>query len=119
MKRILVVDDDPAILEVIKIILEDSKYKVTTSKNGEFVKTIGKNLPDLVLLDVLISGEDGRDIVKKLRKNKVTSNLPIIMMSAHPSANKGAFAAGATDYIPKPFDVDELLEVIDKNLSKN
>ena len=119
MKKILVVDDDPAILEVIKIILEDSEYEVETSENGSFINHIDTTNPDLVLLDVLLSGEDGREIVKKLRKNSTTQQVPIVMMSAHPSATTSAFKAGANDFVPKPFDIDHLLEVVEKNLKKN
>ena len=119
MKKILIVDDDPAILEVIKIILEDSEYDVVTSENGNFINSISKTNPDLVLLDVLLSGEDGREIVKKLRKNSATQQLPVVMMSAHPNANKSAFAAGANDFVSKPFDIDDLLQVIERNLNKN
>jgi DNA-binding response OmpR family regulator len=117
MKKILVVDDDPAILEVIKVILEDSNYHVKTSESGSVLLNLnGKRHPDLILLDVLLSGEDGRDIARALKTKKSTKDIPIIMISASPSTYEGALAAGADDFISKPFDIDHLLKVIHKNL---
>ncbi|HVZ66730.1 MAG TPA: response regulator transcription factor [Patescibacteria group bacterium] len=117
MKKILVVDDDSAILEVVKLILEDNDYEVQTSANGDFLRSIEKNLPDLILLDVLLSGEDGRVIARKLKKNDKTSNIPIIMLSAHPNATTSVYEAGADDFVPKPFEIDTLLSVIARNLA--
>ena len=116
MKKILVVDDDPAILEVIKIILEDNNYEVETSENGNFVENFNGINPDLILLDVLLSGEDGRDIARALKSQKNTREIPIVMISAHPNAYEGSLKSGADDFISKPFDIDHLLEVVDKNL---
>lgn len=118
MKKILVVDDDPAILEVIKIILEDNNYQVETSENGSVIQNFNSHRhPDLILLDVLLSGEDGRDIAKSLKQNKSTQKIPIVMISAHPTAYEGALKAGADDFISKPFDIDHLLKVVDKNIN--
>jgi DNA-binding response OmpR family regulator len=117
MKKILVVDDDPAILEVIQIILEDNNYLVNTSLSGKIFNDL-EDTPDLILLDVLLSGEDGRDIAKKLKNNKNTKNIPIIMISAHPSARESVRNMDAVDFISKPFDIDKLLEIVDKNLSE-
>ncbi|HVT01123.1 MAG TPA: response regulator [Patescibacteria group bacterium] len=117
MKKIIVVDDDPAILEVIKIILEENDYDVRTSSNSGFINNIDNDLPDLILLDVLLSGEDGRIITKKLKQGAKTKNIPVVMISAHPSANTSVYEAGADDFIPKPFDIDYLLEVVDRNIA--
>lgn len=115
-KKILVVDDDPAILEVIQIILEDNNYDVTTSLSGKIFEDLNK-LPDLILLDVLLSGEDGRDIIKKLRSNEHTKKVPVIMISAHPSAGDAVLKLGANDFISKPFDIDDLLKAVETNLN--
>lgn len=117
MKKILVIDDDAAILEVIKIILEENNYSVTTATNGSILKNLNSHRqPDLILLDVLLSGEDGRDIVGSLKSRKATRDIPIVMISAHPSAYEGSLHAGADDFISKPFDIDHLLKVVDKNI---
>ncbi len=116
-KRILVVDDDPAILEVIEIILLENKYDVETSRSGRVFRDL-KNKPDLILLDVLLSGEDGRDIVKKLKLDDKTRDIPVVMISAHPSAGDTVRKFGANDFLSKPFDIDDLLRIIKKNMKK-
>jgi len=73
-------------------------------------------LPDLILLDVLLSGKDGREIVKQLKSQEETKSIPIIMFSAHPSAEKTAREAGADDFVAKPFHIDFLLAVVAKYL---
>lgn len=118
MKRVLVVDDDLDILEALRFMLEDAGFVVeTTPKNGSIVdKKIKDHPPDIILLDVLLSGHDGRHICKKLKSGKNTKDIPIIMISAHPDAKKTSFDAGADDFLGKPFDIGVLLEKIKKNL---
>ena len=66
-------------------------------------------LPDLILLDLLLSGKDGREIVKYLKSQEETRHIPVIMLSAHPSAEETARLAGADDFVAKPFDIVVLL----------
>ena len=109
-KRILVVDDEPDILYFLQIILQDEGYEVVTSTKGEYLEQLHNGgLPHLILVDVLLSGKDGREIVKYLKKNEETKHIPILMFSAHPSAEQTARQAGADDFIAKPFDIDLLL----------
>lgn len=114
--KILVVDDDANILDALKFMLEDAGYKVeTVGKNGGVInKEIRDDRPDLILLDVLLSGHDGRDICKNLKGQKATKNIPVIMISAHPDAEKTSLQAGANFFLPKPFEVDMLLAKIEK-----
>jgi DNA-binding response OmpR family regulator len=112
-KKILVVDDEPDILEFLQIILQDEGYTVTTTDKGEYVEKLHDGgLPDLILLDVLLSGKDGRDIVKHLKSQDETRHIPVIMFSAHPSAEETARACGAEDFVAKPFEIDVLLAKI-------
>jgi CheY-like chemotaxis protein len=112
-RRLLVVDDEPDILEFLQIILEDEGYAVTTSDKGEYLEQLHNGgLPDLILLDVLLSGKDGRDIVKYLKQEPTTKHIPVIMLSAHPGARQTALQAGADDFLEKPFDIDTLLTLI-------
>ena len=112
-KRILVVDDEPDILEFLQIILEDEGYAVVTSDKGEYLEQLHNGgLPHLILVDVLLSGKDGREIVKYLKGQEATKAIPIIMFSAHPSAEETARQAGADDFIAKPFSIDVLLAKI-------
>ena len=112
-KKILVVDDEPDILEFLQIILQEEGYTVMTTDKGEYVEKLHDGgLPDLILLDVLLSGKDGRDIVKHLKSQDETRHIPVIMFSAHPSAEETARACGAEDFVAKPFEIDVLLAKI-------
>jgi DNA-binding response OmpR family regulator len=116
-KHILVVDDDPDILVFLQVILEDEGYTVVTSDKGEYLEQLHNGgLPDLILLDMLLSGKDGREIVKSLKQESETSHIPVIMISAHPSAEKEARQAGADDFLAKPFNIDNLLAKIARHL---
>ena len=113
-KKILVADDDPAILEVITLILEDAGYVVTTSANGETVEKVQGELPDLILLDIWMSGMDGRDICNHLKAKPKTKNIPIVMISANKDAKAIAIEAGANDFLAKPFEMTKLLFMVEK-----
>src|SRR5947199_10587262 len=109
-KKILVVDDEPDILEFLQVILEEEGYLVATTDKGEYVEKLHDGgLPDLILLDVLLSGKDARDIVKQLKHQDETNHIPVIMFSAHPSAEETPRACGADDFLAKPFEIDVLL----------
>ncbi|HEY4383204.1 MAG TPA: response regulator [Ktedonobacteraceae bacterium] len=111
LKRILIVDDEPDILEFLQIILEEEGYEVVTSDKGEYLEQLHNGgLPHLILVDVLLSGKDGREIVKYLKHQQETKHIPIIMFSAHPGAEETARLAGADDFLAKPFQIEVLLE---------
>ena len=116
MTRILIVDDDLAILEALDIMLQDAGYETETStKNGEYVdQSLKMQRPDLIVLDILLSGHDGRAICKKLKSREATRHIPVILVSAHPNAEKSAFEAGADDFLAKPFDIDDLLAKVER-----
>ncbi|HLX55855.1 MAG TPA: response regulator [Ktedonobacteraceae bacterium] len=109
-KKILVMDDEPDILEFLQVILEEEGYAVLTSDKGEFLEQLHNGgLPDLILVDILLSGKDGRAIVRHLKRQEETRHIPVIMVSAHPGAEKTAREAGAEDFLAKPFEIDALL----------
>lgn len=111
-KRILVADDDPAIGHSIKMLLEDEGYVVETTADGETVRAIKDNLPHLILLDIWMSGMDGRDVAMHLKTQPATTGIPIIMISANRDIKKIATDYGADDFLAKPFDIDDLLKKI-------
>lgn len=111
-KVIMVADDDPAILDFLSIMLEYAGYKVITTVNGLTVLDINGELPDLLLLDIWMSGVDGRDVCKELKRKKDTSKLPVIMISASKDIENSARESGADDFLAKPFEMDELLKKI-------
>ena len=115
--KILVVDDDPDILDALQFLLEFAGYEVKTTEKGEYAENLrdaNDGLPNVIILDVLLSGKDGRLICKKLKSQEETKHIPIIMISAHPNARQSVAAVGADDFVAKPFDVDELLAIVAK-----
>ncbi|UII31118.1 response regulator [Fulvivirga ulvae] len=112
-KRILVADDDPSILDVLEIMLaEIGGYQVETTANGKSVLELKDDLPDLILLDLWMSGMDGREICTKLKSQDTTRAIPVIIFSANRDIQTIAETAGADDYIAKPFQMNELLEKV-------
>lgn len=118
-KRILVADDDPAIVDCIQLILEDEGYDVETTLDGALVGKLIEKKPHVLLLDIWMSGYDGRDICKKLKANNSTKGIPVILISANKDTEKISMEAGADDFIGKPFEIDELLEKVKKYSSLN
>ena len=111
-EKILVVDDEEHILELIKFNLESAGYQVVTAENGEdALRLCSEEKPDLVLLDIMLPGIDGLEVCRRLKSQKETMLIPIIMITA-----KGeevdkiiGLELGADDYITKPFSVRELV----------
>jgi DNA-binding response OmpR family regulator len=112
-KKIMIADDDPGIVDAVEMMLEFEGYKVTSTVDGATVLDMKEELPDLLLLDIWMSGEDGRDICKKLKSENITKNIPVIMISASRDIRDSAMAAGADDFLAKPFEMDELIKRIE------
>ncbi len=108
-KTILIVDDDEAILEAIQISLELEGYNTATAMNARDALSASLKHPDVIVLDVLLSGHDGRDVVRKLKQQKSTEYIPVIMISAHHNIRDSVIEAGADDFLQKPFDLEVLL----------
>lgn len=105
-KRILVVDDHPKVLAFITIDLKLRGYDVINTGSGEkAIELVKSAKPDIMLLDILMPGVDGFEVLKRLR---TFSKIPVIAFSASPENQKPAFSAGATDFINKPFNSDEM-----------
>lgn len=118
-KKILVADDDPNILDVMKIMLEDvGGYEVTTTMDGEYVLNLKNEHPDLILLDLWMSGMDGGKICKTLKDNEQTKDIPLIIFSANRDVATISRSAGADDYIAKPFQMSDLLEKVARLVSR-
>ena len=113
-KKVLIVEDDADCRDLITLILED-EYAVTTAANGEeALEAIERDKPDIVLLDIMIQHVDGWEVLRRLRADDRYKDLPILAVTALASeeSHQRAIREGATDYVIKPFDPDELLEVI-------
>jgi DNA-binding response OmpR family regulator len=113
-KKIMIADDDPGIVDAVEMLLEFEGYNVTTTVDGSTVLDMQDELPDLLLLDIWMSGEDGRDICRRLKAMQSTKNIPVIMVSASRDIKQSAIDAGADDFLAKPFEMNELLAKIEK-----
>jgi diguanylate cyclase (GGDEF)-like protein len=110
--KILVVDDDPDIRDILKLTLSEENYEVIEARDGEeAIKTIQTKSPDLVLLDYRIPKVDGREVCRRIKSDILLSHLPIIMVTGSGDVmdKVGGIDSGADDYIVKPFEPKELL----------
>jgi DNA-binding response OmpR family regulator len=115
-KKVLIAEDDPAILDAMKMILEDEGYEVQTTVDGAVIENMSSDLPDVLLLDIWLSGTNGQELCKRLKAQELTRNIPVIMVSANRDGKKIALEAGADDFIAKPFEVEELLSKVEQFL---
>lgn len=118
MKRVLVIDDNIDILQIVKIILENYGFEVLVTPKGEetFSKADTFN-PQLILMDVFLSsGIDGREICKTLKSSSQTKDIPVILFSAQVKMDDVFRHWGADDFISKPFEVKELISKIKYHL---
>ncbi len=115
-KTIFVADDDPAILDALTLILEDAGYEVRSTTDGATLREVHRASPDLLLLDLRLSGWNGKEICMALKSEEETRHLPIVLFSANKETKRIAQEAGADDFLTKPFDLDELLQTIERHL---
>jgi Response regulators consisting of a CheY-like receiver domain and a winged-helix DNA-binding domain len=117
MKRILVVDDNLDILHLVQIILKNNGFEVLVSPRADDVFSNTEHFsPQVILLDVFLSGHDGRQICRELKENPKTKNIPVIMFSAHTKSDEIIKDCNADDFIAKPFEVNELLQKLNYRL---
>jgi CheY-like chemotaxis protein len=111
---IVVADDDPAILDALKIMLELYNYHVETIQDGKVVSRLSSLRPKLLLLDICMSGVDGREICKKLKSREATKDIPVILISASCNMDEMIKDSGADDCLSKPFEMQQLLSKVKK-----
>lgn len=117
MKEIYVVEDDNGIRELLEFLLISNEYSVQTFATAEAFKTnISSAKPDLILMDIMLPDGNGLDMCKGLSREENTSDIPVILMSAHANMNNLQNTC-ATDFIAKPFDIDDLLSRLGKWLA--
>ena len=110
--RILVVDDHPMILKLTSSILEDAGFEVLTADRGrQALDIVNAAVPDVMLLDISMPGMSGMDVLAELRSS---NSLPVVIFSFNAHHREHALAAGADDFIVKPFEPDNLVETIER-----
>lgn len=115
MKRILIVDDDVDLLASLKSFLTRKGYEVTTTTscdNG--LQILFSASPHLVLLDINVGDEDGREMCRKIKGNAESQHIPVILISANHQQLERYQDYGANEFLPKPFDSLKLLQTIEK-----
>lgn len=114
MIKVLIIDDDPDVRTVMKVLMKKQGYEVeTASTKDEAFDRIYEFQPSVILLDVLLSGADGRDICHKIKSDPQTRHMQVIMFSAHPGAAENIQSYGADHFITKPVNTGALLEKLD------
>jgi len=120
-KKILVIEDDKDIRDTIVYVLEEQKYDVTSSEDSKILRSIDELKPDLILLDNWLtdwkSDATGQELSKGLKSNPATSHIPVIIVSAVNDIKAIAEAGLADGYLKKPFDLNELLAIVQKHLA--
>lgn len=115
LKHIVVVDDDLLVLELAKIILEDTGHRVTTVKDSLLAfEKIKSCAPDLVFLDIVMPELDGEQLLARLKSKKKTADIPVVLLSASSGIEKVAREGGAQGYISKPFDIETIEKAVEK-----
>lgn len=116
-RRIVVAEDDPGVSDALQMILEDAGYEVEIMVDGTLVYQLHHPLPELLLLDIWLSGTDGREICKFLKSQETTQHLPIILLSAQKGIQAIARQVGADNFLAKPFQLDELLALVEQYMA--
>jgi two-component system alkaline phosphatase synthesis response regulator PhoP len=109
---VLVVDDDPDIVEVVRAALEDEGYRILTAVNGAAFPLARDRRPAVILLDIMMPGMDGIEVSRRLRADPTTARIPIIAMSADDRLRAVGREMAADERLPKPFKIDHLCNVV-------
>lgn len=113
MKKALIIDDDQGVIEALQAALELWEFESLGIKNTQnIVATIADEKPDIIFLDLLLSGTDGAAVTNIIRSQAKFNTIPIILMSAHPTAKEISTQIAVDGFLPKPFDLENLLGLI-------
>jgi len=121
MPRVLVVDDDPQVLKLLRVNFELEGFEVMSATNGEeALELVGRDTPDVVVCDVMMPGIDGLEVVRRLRAHPDTVSLPLVVVSAKAQRAdvRAGLKLGADEYVTKPFDPAELIEIVQRLLDE-
>jgi len=117
-KKVMIVDDEESLVELVKAILEEEGYEVITAMDGkECLEKLKKVKPDLILLDMMMPGMSGREVCEKIRKNPDTKNLKVAFLTVARFSEVGKDILkklNVLDYITKPFDNRDLVRRVKK-----
>ncbi len=115
MKKVLVVEDHPDVLDILTLQMEEMGFAVVSANTGmEAMEKAIEEKPDLILMDIMMPGMDGREATRRIRSNQETKEIPILVITALPKESqlRECIKAGCNDYIRKPFNRKDLREKI-------
>ncbi len=116
-KKVFVFDDNVDILELCTIILEDAGYEIkTSSTSNDIIDQVNSYTPDIIFMDNWLPDVGGIDATRELKRHEVLKNIPVIYFSANNDVQSLAEQAGADGYLSKPFDIQELENIIRKHI---
>ena len=118
--RVLIIEDEKLIIVSTRMVLEAAGFQVEFALNGEQGLSKAEVFnPDLILLDIMMPGIDGWETLKRLQRNPETAKIPVVVFTAreHARGRQQSVEMGAADYFRKPFEPDELIEVVERHLT--
>ena len=121
-KKILIVDDDTGIMVALKFLLEQNGYDTLIAFSGEdAMEVVERHHPDLILCDITMPGMDGLQVLEQIRANPATAAIPFVFLTARAEGELREILkrAGADDYLAKPFTLEQLHGVIERNLPES
>lgn len=117
--KIMICDDDQGILDVLELLLETEGFEVSNEINSTLlIERLKAEHPDLLLLDLWMPVLSGYDLIKKIRSDRELKNLPIIVLSASRNEKDIALETGANHFMAKPFDIEEIILLVNESLGK-
>jgi DNA-binding response OmpR family regulator len=120
-RTVLIIEDEKLIIVSTQMVLEAAGFRVESATNGEDGIAKARSLtPDLILLDIMMPGIDGWETLTRLKRDQATANIPVIIFTAreHARGHQKSAEMGAADYFRKPFEPDELIELVEKHVGQ-
>ncbi|MBI5853361.1 MAG: response regulator [Planctomycetes bacterium] len=121
-RTVLIIEDEKLIIVSTQMVLEAAGFRVESAVNGEEgIQKAKSTRPDLVLLDIMMPGIDGWETLTRLKRDPETSGIPVIVFTAreHARGHQKSTEMGAADYFRKPFEPDELIELVEKHIGQS
>jgi CheY-like chemotaxis protein len=120
-RTVLIIEDEKLIIVSTQMVLEAAGFRVESATNGEDgIAKARSQCPDLILLDIMMPGIDGWETLTRLKRDPATSGIPVIIFTAreHARGHQKSAEMGAADYFRKPFEPDELIELVEKHVGQ-
>jgi two-component system, OmpR family, alkaline phosphatase synthesis response regulator PhoP len=120
-RTVLIIEDEKLIIVSTQMVLEAAGFRVESATNGEDgIAKAKSQTPDLILLDIMMPGIDGWETLTRLKRDAATAGIPVVIFTAreHSRGHQKSTEMGAADYFRKPFEPDELIELVEKHVSQ-